>query len=159
MSVIATPMCLLNTSRHGDSTTCSQFQHLTILSVIFPNIQSKLCLCNLAQFLLVLSLAMWETNPHLVTTSFQVVLEIAKVLPEPPFLQTKPTQLPQPLPIWFVLQPLHELHCSSEDMLHHRQCPCCSEGPKTSFTGHHYRILYKVLSQRGILYFLDQLCM
>ncbi|KAJ7414114.1 hypothetical protein WISP_86616 [Willisornis vidua] len=37
-----------------------------------------------------------ETNPHLATTTFQVVVESDKVSPEPPLLQAKQSQVPQP---------------------------------------------------------------
>ena len=72
---------------------------------IFPNIQSKPPLvqseavsscpitCYLGE----------ETNTHLVTTSFQVAVESDKVSPEPPFLQTKQPQFPQPLLVRLVL--------------------------------------------------------
>jgi len=36
-----------------------------------------------------------ETNTYLTTTSFQVVLESVKVLPQPPLLQTKQPQFPK----------------------------------------------------------------
>jgi len=38
-----------------------------------------------------------ETNTHLTTTSFQVVVESNNVSTEPPLLQTKQTLFPQPL--------------------------------------------------------------
>jgi len=38
-----------------------------------------------------------ETNTSLTTASFQVVVESKKVSPQPPSLQTKQPQLPQPL--------------------------------------------------------------
>jgi len=57
------------------------------------------------------------TNTCLTTTSFQVAVESDKVSPQPPLLQTEQPQLPQPLLIRLVLQTLHQLHCSSLDML------------------------------------------
>ncbi|KAK4810517.1 hypothetical protein QYF61_004480 [Mycteria americana] len=65
----------------------------------FPNIQSK---PPLAQLEAISSCPITcylgeETNPHLSTTSFQVVEESDKVSPQPPFLQAKQSQLPQPL--------------------------------------------------------------
>ena len=64
----------------------------------FPNIQSKPPWCNLRPFPLVLSLVTWEKrpDPHLPTTSFQVVVESNQVSPEPPPLQAKQSQFPQP---------------------------------------------------------------
>ncbi|KAK4820460.1 hypothetical protein QYF61_027037 [Mycteria americana] len=44
-----------------------------------------------------------ETNTHLSTASFQVVVESNKVSPEPPFLQAKQPQFPQPLLIRLLL--------------------------------------------------------
>ncbi|KAK4806231.1 hypothetical protein QYF61_013375 [Mycteria americana] len=44
-----------------------------------------------------------ETDPHLSTTSFQVVVESDKVSPQPPFLQAKQPQFPQPLFIRLLL--------------------------------------------------------
>ena len=58
---------------------------------IFPNIRSK---PPLAQLEAVPSCPITcylgeETNTHLATTSFQVVVESDKVSPQPPFLQAK----------------------------------------------------------------------
>ena len=44
-----------------------------------------------------------ETNTCLTTTSCQAVVESNKVPPQPPLLQTKQPQLPQPLLIRLVL--------------------------------------------------------
>ena len=44
-----------------------------------------------------------ETNTHLATISFPLVVESDKVSSEPPFLQTKQPQFPQPLLIRLVL--------------------------------------------------------
>ncbi|KAJ7426288.1 hypothetical protein WISP_17385 [Willisornis vidua] len=60
-----------------------------------------------------------ETNPHLATTSFQVVVGSDEVTPEPPLLQAKQTQLCQPLLIRFVFQSLHQPCCPSLDLLQH----------------------------------------
>ncbi|KAK4824198.1 hypothetical protein QYF61_012014 [Mycteria americana] len=89
----------------------------------FPNIQSK---PPLAQFEAISSCPVTcyigeETDPHLSTTSFQVAVESDKVSPQPPFLQAKQSQLPQPLLIRLVLQTLHQLP---------PQCLSCSGGPK-----------------------------
>jgi len=54
-----------------------------------------------------------EANPHLTTTSFQIVLESIKVSSEPPLqssstiIQIEQTQFPQPLLVRLVLQTLH----------------------------------------------------
>ena len=45
-----------------------------------------------------------EPNPHLTTTSFQAAVESDEVSLEPPFLQTKQSQLTQPLLIRPVLR-------------------------------------------------------
>ncbi|KAK1203175.1 LRCH1 protein, partial [Pygoscelis papua] len=60
-----------------------------------------------------------ETDTHLTTTSFQVVVEPDKVSPEPPFLQAKQPQFPQQLLIRLVLQTLHQLRCPSLDTPQH----------------------------------------
>ena len=54
-----------------------------------------------------------EPSHLLAPFSFQAVVESDKVPPEPSLLQTKPPQVPQPFPITFVLQALHQLHCPS----------------------------------------------
>ncbi|KAK4807052.1 hypothetical protein QYF61_018393 [Mycteria americana] len=74
----------------------------------FPNIQSK---PPLAQLEAISSCPITcylgeETDPHLTTTSFQVVVESDEVSPQPPFLQAKQSQLPQPLLIRLLLQTL-----------------------------------------------------
>ncbi|KAK4814535.1 hypothetical protein QYF61_022254 [Mycteria americana] len=127
---------LLNTSRDGDSNTSlgSLFQGLTTLSVkkIFPNIQSKppmvqleaISSCPITCYL------GEETDPHLSTTSFQVVVESNKVSPQPPLLQAKPPQLPQPLLIRLLLQTLHQLRCPSLDTLQHLNVSLVVRVPK-----------------------------
>jgi len=57
---------------------------------IFPNIQSKSPLMQLEAISShpIVSYLGEETNPHLTTTSFQVVVESNKVSPQPPLLQT-----------------------------------------------------------------------
>ncbi|KAK4812334.1 hypothetical protein QYF61_017111 [Mycteria americana] len=72
---------------------------------IFPNTQSK---PPLAQLEAISSHPMAcylgeEANTHLSTTSFQVVVESGKVSPQPPLLQAKQPQFPQPLLIRLVL--------------------------------------------------------
>ncbi|CAM9342826.1 unnamed protein product [Bubo scandiacus] len=48
---------------------------------------------------------------------FTGVVEGDEVSPQPPLLQTKPPQFPQPLPIRPVLQTLHQPRCPSLDTL------------------------------------------
>ncbi|KAK4814190.1 hypothetical protein QYF61_012427 [Mycteria americana] len=98
----------------------------------FPNIQSK---PPLAQLETISSCPITcylgeETDPHLSTTSFQVAVESNKVSPQPPFLQAKQSQLPQPLLIRLLLQTLHQLRCPSLDMLQHLNIPLVVGGPK-----------------------------
>ncbi|KAK4824318.1 LOW QUALITY PROTEIN: hypothetical protein QYF61_013593 [Mycteria americana] len=71
-----------------------------------------------------------ETDPHLSTTSFQAVVESNKVSPQPPFLQAKQPQFPQPLLISLVLQTLHQLRCPSLDTLQHLNVSLVVKGPK-----------------------------
>ncbi|KAK4812344.1 LOW QUALITY PROTEIN: hypothetical protein QYF61_017121 [Mycteria americana] len=88
---------------------------------IFPNIQSKPFLMQLEAISCrpIASYLGEETETCLATTSFQVVVESDEVSPEPPFLQAKQPQFPQPLPISLVLQTLDQLHCPSLDTLQH----------------------------------------
>ncbi|KAK4818760.1 hypothetical protein QYF61_018932 [Mycteria americana] len=100
--------------------------------VKFPNIQSK---PPLAQLEAISSCPITcylgeETDPHLSTTSFQVVVESDKVSPQPPFLQPKQSQLPQPLLIGLVVQTLHQLRCPSLDTLQHLNVSLVVGGPK-----------------------------
>ena len=55
-----------------------------------------------------------DTNTHLTTTSFQVAVESNKASTQPPLLQAKQPQLPQPLLIRLVLQISHQLRCPSQ---------------------------------------------
>ncbi|KAK4816020.1 hypothetical protein QYF61_011010 [Mycteria americana] len=98
----------------------------------FPNIQSK---PPLAQLEAISSRPITcylgeETDPHLSTTSFQAVVESNKVSPQPPFLQAKQSQLPQPLLIRLVLQTLHQLRCPSLDSLQPLNVSLVVGGPK-----------------------------
>ncbi|KAK4827372.1 hypothetical protein QYF61_017310 [Mycteria americana] len=100
--------------------------------VKFPNIQSK---PPLAQLEAISSCPITcylgeETDPHLSTTSFQVVVESDKVSPQPPFLQAKQSQFPQPLLIRLLLQTLHQLRCPSLDTLQHLNVSLGVGGPK-----------------------------
>ncbi|KAK4828257.1 hypothetical protein QYF61_024864 [Mycteria americana] len=74
----------------------------------FPNIQSKPPLVQLEAISScpITCYQGEETDPHHSTTSFQVVVESNKVSPQPPFLQAKQPQFPQPLLIRLVLQTL-----------------------------------------------------
>ncbi|KAK4826066.1 hypothetical protein QYF61_005025 [Mycteria americana] len=106
---------------------------------IFPNIQSKPPLAQLEAIssCLIACYVGEETNSHLATTSFQVVVESDKVSPQPPFLQAKQPQFPQPLLIRLLLQTLHQLHCPSLDSLQHLNVSLVVGGPKlnTGFEG------------------------
>ncbi|KAK4813420.1 hypothetical protein QYF61_004989 [Mycteria americana] len=100
--------------------------------VKFPNIQSK---PPLAQLEAISSCPITcylgeETDPHLSTPSFQVVEESNKVSPQPPFLQAKQPQVPQPLPIRLLLQTLHQLRCPSLDTLQPLNVSLVGRGPK-----------------------------
>ncbi|KAK4828379.1 hypothetical protein QYF61_026117, partial [Mycteria americana] len=106
----------------------------------FPNIQSK---PPLAQLEAISSHPITcylgeETDPHLSTTSLQVAVESDKVSPQPPFLQAKQSQFPQPLLIRLLLQTLHQLRCPSLHTLQHLNVPLVVRGPKlnTVFEGH-----------------------
>ena len=73
-----------------------------------------------------------ETNTHLTTTSFQVVVESNKVSPQPLFLQSKQPEFPQLLLIrTFALDPSPALlllfGCAPAP-----ECLSCSEGPRTA---------------------------
>ncbi|KAK4823194.1 hypothetical protein QYF61_027203 [Mycteria americana] len=100
--------------------------------VKFPNIQSKpplvqleaISSCPITRYL------GEETDPHLSTTSFQVVVESDKVSPQPPFLQAKQPQFPQPLLIRLLLQTLPQLRCPSLDTLQHLNVSLVVRGPK-----------------------------
>ncbi|KAK4806165.1 hypothetical protein QYF61_001088 [Mycteria americana] len=98
----------------------------------FPNIQSK---PPLAQLEAISSCPITcylgeETDPHLSTTSFQVVVESDEVSPQPPFLQAKQSHLPQPLLIRLLLQTLHQLRCPSLYALQYLNIPLVVGGPK-----------------------------
>ncbi|KAK4823681.1 hypothetical protein QYF61_005652 [Mycteria americana] len=100
--------------------------------VKFPNIQSKPPLVQL-EAISSHPIACYlgeETDPHLSTTSFQVLVESNKVSPQPPFLQAKQSQFPQPLLRRLVLQTLHQLRCPSLDTLQHLNVPLVVGGPK-----------------------------
>ncbi|KAJ7404997.1 hypothetical protein WISP_142413 [Willisornis vidua] len=60
-----------------------------------------------------------ETDPHLATTSFQVVVKNDKDFPGPPFLQAEQPQVSQPLFVELVFQTLHQPRCPSLDLLQH----------------------------------------
>ncbi|KAK4830016.1 hypothetical protein QYF61_008279 [Mycteria americana] len=59
-----------------------------------------------------------------------VVVESDKVSPQPPFLQAKQPQFPQPLLIRLLLQTLHQLHCPSLHTLQHLNVSLVVRGPK-----------------------------
>ncbi|KAK4831319.1 hypothetical protein QYF61_016808 [Mycteria americana] len=98
----------------------------------FPNIQSK---PPLAQLEAISSCPITcylgeETDPHLSTASFQVVVESDEVSPQPPFLQAEQPQLPQPLLIRLLLQTLPQLRCPSLYTLQYLNIPLVVGGPK-----------------------------
>ena len=65
---------------------------------MFPNIQPEPLLAQHEAITSHPITVTWEqTDPCLATTSFQGVGESEEVSPEPPLLQTEPSQLPQPL--------------------------------------------------------------
>ncbi|KAK4827727.1 LOW QUALITY PROTEIN: hypothetical protein QYF61_021155 [Mycteria americana] len=105
--------------------------------VKFPNIQSKPPLVQLEAISSrpITCYLGEETDPHLSTTSFQVVVESNKVSPQPPFLQAKQPQFPQLLLIRLTL---HQLRCPSLDTLQHLNVFLVVRGPKlnTVFEGH-----------------------
>ncbi|GAB0204449.1 hypothetical protein GRJ2_002910500 [Grus japonensis] len=99
---------------------------------IFPDIPSKLPLVQL-ETVSSHPLACYlgeETNTHVTTTSFRVVAENEKVSPQPPFLQAKQSQFPQPLLIRLVLWTLHQLCCPSLDKLQHLNVCLVLRGPE-----------------------------
>ncbi|KAK4823872.1 hypothetical protein QYF61_007628 [Mycteria americana] len=99
---------------------------------ILPNIQAKPLLMQL-EAISSCPMACYlgqETDTHLATTSFQVVVESDKVSPQPPLLQAKQPQFPQPLLIRLVLQTLHQLRCPSLDTLQHLSVSLVVRGPK-----------------------------
>ncbi|KAK4817052.1 hypothetical protein QYF61_026360 [Mycteria americana] len=100
--------------------------------VKFPNIQSKPPLVQLEAISScpITCYLGEEKDPHLSTTSFQAVVESNKVSPQPPFLQAKQSQLPQPLLIRLLLQTLHQLRCPSLYTLQHLNVPLVVVGPK-----------------------------
>ncbi|KAK4831631.1 hypothetical protein QYF61_018571 [Mycteria americana] len=110
--------------------------------VKFPNTQSKPPLAQLEAISScpIICYLGKETDPHLSTTSFQVVVESDEVSPQPPFLQAKQPQFPQPLLIRLVLQTLHQLRCPSLDTLQHLNVSLVVRSPKlnTVFEGHDY---------------------
>ena len=72
-----------------------------------------------------------ETNNSCLTsTSFQVAVESNKVSPQPPLLQTKQPQFPQPPLIRLVLQTPHQPHCPSLDTLQQLNVFLVVRGPK-----------------------------
>jgi len=79
------------------------------LREVFPNVQSESPLMQLEAILssIIASYMGEEANPHLTTTSLQVVVESDKDTPEPPLLYTKQSQLLQLLLIRLVLQTPH----------------------------------------------------
>ncbi|RMC15196.1 hypothetical protein DUI87_07378 [Hirundo rustica rustica] len=72
-----------------------------------------------------------KAGHHLVTPSFQGVVEGKKVISESPILETKDAHLPQLVLMRFVLQILHQLSgCPSLDTLQHPNVLLVVRGPK-----------------------------
>ncbi|KAK4826688.1 hypothetical protein QYF61_010697 [Mycteria americana] len=99
---------------------------------IFTHIQSKLPLVQLEAISScpITSCLGEETDTYLSTTSFQVAVESDEVSPQPPFLQTKQPQFPQPLLRRLMLQTLHQLRCPSLHTLQHLNVSLVVRGPK-----------------------------
>ncbi|KAK4831181.1 LOW QUALITY PROTEIN: hypothetical protein QYF61_015913 [Mycteria americana] len=121
----------LGAARDGDSTTSlgSLFQCLTTLSVKKFFLISSLNLPwhNLRPFPLVLSLVTWEKRPTPTSLQPLSVVESDKVSPQPPFLQAKQPQFPQPL---LLRRTLHQLRCPSLDTPQHLHVFLVVRGPK-----------------------------
>ncbi|GAB0177002.1 solute carrier family 13 member 4 [Grus japonensis] len=98
----------------------------------FPNIQSKHPLVQLEAVFphAIASHLGEETNTHLATASFRVVVDSDKVSPQPPLLQVKQPQFPQLLLIRLVLYTLHKLCCPSLDKLQHLNVLLVVRSPK-----------------------------
>ncbi|KAK4815893.1 LOW QUALITY PROTEIN: hypothetical protein QYF61_009944 [Mycteria americana] len=98
--------------------------------VKFPNIQSKPLLTQLEAISScpITCYLGEETNTHLY--NLLSVVESNKVSPQPPFLQAKQPQFPQPLLIRLVLQTLHQLRCPALDTLQHLNVSLVVGGPK-----------------------------
>jgi len=99
---------------------------------IFPNIQSKPPLTQLEAIASHLTTCYLEedTDPHLTTTSFQVAVKSEKVSPQPPLLQTKQPQSPQPLLVRPVLCTPHQAPFPSLDTLQPLNVLLVVRGPK-----------------------------
>ncbi|KAK4824286.1 hypothetical protein QYF61_013031 [Mycteria americana] len=123
--------------------------------VKFPNLQSKPPLVQLEAISScpITCYLGEETDPHLSTTSFQVVVESNKVSPQPPFLRAKQPQFPQPLPIRLVLQTLHQLRCPSLDTLQPLNVSLVVGGPKlnTVFEAAFQPLFPKPVALHGIV--------
>ena len=97
-----------------------------------PNIQSKPHLIQLEAFASypVSCCLGEETNTHLTITSSQVFVASNMVPPQPPLLQTKQPQFPQPLLIRIVLHSIHLSHLSSLGVLQQLNVLLVLQGPK-----------------------------
>jgi len=71
-----------------------------------------------------------KVKPLFITTSLQEAVECNEVSSEPPLLQTKQSQLLQPLLIRLVLQTPHHFHCPSLDMFQGLDVFLVARGPK-----------------------------
>ena len=82
---------------------------------MFPKVQPESPLVQLEAIpsSLITSYVGEKADPYLTTTSLLIVVQKYKVSPDPPLLQTKQSQFPQPLPVRLVLQTLlASLHVS-----------------------------------------------
>ncbi|KAK4821282.1 hypothetical protein QYF61_017646 [Mycteria americana] len=120
----------------------------------FPNIQSKPPLAQL-EAISSCPIACYlgeETDPHLSTTSFQVVEESDEVSPQPPFLQAKQSQVPQLLLIRLLLQTLPQLRCPSLYALQPLNIPLVVGGPtlNTAFEAAFQPLFPKPVALHGV---------
>ena len=109
----------------------------------FPNIQPKLPSVQLEtiSFCPISCYLGEETDIHLITTSYQVVVESDKISLEPPSLQAKHPHFPQLLLIRLVLQILRQICFSWLNMLQHLNVLLLGRSPKlnTVFEMQHHQ--------------------
>lgn len=129
MSLSAMSTCLLNISRHGDSTYSTAslgnlVQGLMTLSVkrFFPISSLNLPSYNLRPFPLVL-LLVEEVDPPPGYSLLSGICRKREVSPEPSFLQAKHSWLPQMLLTGLMLHTLHKLCCPVSTARCHSKLP------------------------------------
>ena len=98
---------------------------------MFPKVQPESPLVQLEAIpsSLITSYVGEKADPYLTTTSLLIVVKKYKVSHDPPLLQTKQSQFPQPL-VGFVLQTPHQLHSLSLGMLQGLNVSLLVRGPK-----------------------------